>query len=90
MRVTRTYPQPDSPKPNIGPRERALAVFKYLLNMEPEDAVKHPRFVLIVAAFTQEGNVRLNRFAHSAQNTLKHLPKIEESIADELKSARSI
>lgn len=42
MRVSyRTYPQPDSPAPNIGPRERALACLKYLAGEEPD--VTNPR-----------------------------------------------
>jgi hypothetical protein len=53
MRITRTYPQPDSPEPHIGPRERALAVFKYLLDLEPEAAKDHPMFACIVHAFQQ-------------------------------------
>lgn len=55
MRITRTYPQPDSPAPHLGPRERALGVFKYLLDLEPEAAVKHPLFACIVHAFEQHG-----------------------------------
>jgi len=40
MRISRrTYPQPDSPM--IGPRERALAVLKYVGGAEPE--VTNPR-----------------------------------------------
>lgn len=53
MKVTRTYPQPDSPQMNIGPRERALAVFKYLLKLEPEEATKHPLFACIVHSYEQ-------------------------------------
>lgn len=53
--MQRTYPQPDSPLPNIGPRERALAVYKYLLNIEPEQAKLHPLFDCIVNAFHCEG-----------------------------------
>lgn len=54
MIVGRSYPQPDSPAPNIGARERALAVFKYLLDLEPEAAVRHPMFACIQNAFSQE------------------------------------
>ena len=53
MRLIRTYPQPDSPDLHIGPRERALAVFKYLLDMEPEVAKDHPLFACIEHAFVQ-------------------------------------
>jgi hypothetical protein len=54
MRIlSRTYPQPDSPAPNLGARERALAVFKYLLDLEPEVAKDHPLFACIVHAFDQ-------------------------------------
>lgn len=53
MRVQRTYPQPDSPAPSIGPRERAMAVFKYLLDLEPEAATKHPLFACIVHSYEQ-------------------------------------
>lgn len=52
--ITRTYPQPDSPAPQIGPRERAMAVYKYLLNIEPEQATEHPLFKVIEHAFRQE------------------------------------
>jgi hypothetical protein len=37
----------------MGSRERAMAVFKYLLNLEPEQAVGHPLFATIVHAFDQ-------------------------------------
>lgn len=53
MKITRTYPQPDSDRNFIGYRERAMAVYKYLLDMEPEAAVKHPLFACIVHAFEQ-------------------------------------
>ena len=53
MRISRTYPQPDSPEPHLGPRERALAVFKYLLDLEPEVAKDHPMFACVVHAFEQ-------------------------------------
>lgn len=53
MNILRTYPQPDSPRPNIGPRERAMAVLKYLVDMEPGDAIKHHVFPLLVHAFEQ-------------------------------------
>lgn len=53
-KIKRTYPTPDTNRPNCGPRERALAVFKYLLDIEPEDAKQHPRFQMIVNAFEQE------------------------------------
>lgn len=51
--LKRTYPQPDSPARNIGPRERALAVFKYLLDLEPEAAKDHPLFACIVHSYEQ-------------------------------------
>ena len=53
MKIQRTYPQPDSPQPNIGPRERAMAVLKYLLDIEPEVAIKHHVFPLLVASYEQ-------------------------------------
>lgn len=56
MKLTRTYPQPDSDLPHIGPRERAMAVFKYLLNLEPEAAVQHPLFECIVHSYEQSEN----------------------------------
>lgn len=54
MNISRTYPQPDSPLANLGPRERALAVFKYLLDLEPEAATQHALFLVIEHAFVQE------------------------------------
>lgn len=53
MKIHRTYPQPDAPGIHLGPRERALNVFKYLLDMEPEEACKHPLFRCIEHAFVQ-------------------------------------
>lgn len=70
MRITRTYPQPDSPQPFIGPRERALAVFKYLMDLEPEAAVQHPRFELIVAAFKQAGVQAIRSWADTTETTV--------------------
>lgn len=55
--IKRTYPEPDTDRPNCGPRERAMAVFKKLLDMEPEDAVGHEHFAVVEHAFVQE-NVR--------------------------------
>lgn len=51
MQINRTYPQPDSPREHLGPRERALNLFKYLMGIEPEEAKDHPRFELVVNAF---------------------------------------
>lgn len=56
-----TYPTPDSARENCGPRERALAVFRYLMDLEPEEAAKHPRFHLIVNAFQQQSIMALRR-----------------------------
>ncbi len=56
MRITRTYPQPDSPEPHLGPRERALAIFTYLLDIEPEQAKDHPLFACVEHAFVQVRN----------------------------------
>lgn len=53
LRIDRTYPQPDSPNPKLGPRERAMAVFKYLLNLEPHEALKHPLFACIEHSYKQ-------------------------------------
>ena len=53
MRIIRSYPQPDSSEPHIGPRERALAVFKYLLGVEPEQAKDHPLFACIENSYRQ-------------------------------------
>jgi hypothetical protein len=49
--MIRTYPLPD--KPGLGARARAMAVYKLLLNMEPEQAVKHKDFAMIVQGFAQ-------------------------------------
>lgn len=62
-KIQRTYPQPDSPAANMGPRERALAVYKYLMDLEPEAAVKHPLFDVIVHAFTQAGTAATRKWA---------------------------
>jgi len=51
--IRRSYPQPDSPAPHLGARERALAVFKYLLDLEPEAAAKHPLFACVVHSYEQ-------------------------------------
>ena len=54
LKVLRSYPQPDSPALGSSPRNRALAVFKYLLGLEPEQAIKHELFKCIEHAFWQE------------------------------------
>lgn len=54
MKVTRTYPQPDSPR-DLSARERALAAFKYLLNIEPEHATEHGLFDVIENSYQQHG-----------------------------------
>lgn len=55
LKVLRSYPQPDSPALGTSPRNRALAVFKYLLGLEPEQAIKHELFKCVEHAFFQEG-----------------------------------
>ena len=52
--MTRTYPQPDSPR-HLAPRDRALAIFYYLYNAEPEAAVRRPEFGMVEHAFAQAG-----------------------------------
>jgi len=54
VKIIRTYPAPDSANEKIGPRERAMAVYKYLLSMEPEAAVKDKLFPVLTHAFMQE------------------------------------
>lgn len=45
MKITRTYPQPDSPSEHLGARERALATLKYVVGLEPEVVnQRHPSF----------------------------------------------
>jgi hypothetical protein len=61
MKFSRTYPPPDSPAPNIGPRERALAVFKYLLDLEPEAAQLHRLFNCIAHSYAQTARTADNR-----------------------------
>lgn len=53
MKIHRTYPQPDANGAHLGPRERTMAVYKYLLGMEPEAAVKHPLFACIEHSYKQ-------------------------------------
>lgn len=83
--ITRTYPQPDSPAPQIGPRERAMAVYKYLLNIEPEQATEHPLFNVIEHAFVQQGRKdALAEYQRVSRGTLPML--LQRSLIEELKS----
>lgn len=82
--ITRTYPQPDSPAPQIGPRERAMAVYKYLLNIEPEQATEHPLFRVIEHAFIQAGHQDVNE-AEDRPRDMELAP----SLIEELKSTRA-
>jgi hypothetical protein len=99
MKVKRTYPTPDTARDNCGPRERALATFKYLLGLEPEEAIKHHRFDLMVNAFRQQERVALRHFilanAHSykpdAQRAMLHeawldVPPLLTPVEDEFVS----
>jgi hypothetical protein len=92
MRISRTYPQPDSPEPQIGPRERALAVFKYLLDLEPEAAVLHPLFACIVHAFEQAIAVAVNSFADDCAwcDEMGTIPDVEPSLVPLLTSVREL
>jgi len=54
FKVLRSYPQPDSPVLSHSHRNRALAVFKYLLGLEPEEAEKHDLYKCIEHAFEQQ------------------------------------
>lgn len=67
MKLRRTYPQPDSPEPHIGARERALAVFKYLLDLEPEQAKDHPMFACIVHSYQQAARAALDDYDDEEQ-----------------------
>lgn len=51
--MSQTCPSPDKPGDHLGPRERAMAVFKWLLDLDPHEAVRHEHFELIVNAFRQ-------------------------------------
>lgn len=54
MRIKRTYPQPDSPQANLGPRERTLAALKYIGKHEPEACTLphiEPRFARAVRLY---------------------------------------
>lgn len=84
--ISRTYPAPDSPNLVLGPRERAMAVLKYLLGVEPEQAAgsarrnipPHPMFDMLVnsfenqrrAALLQLGQASLWTRARAALNVL--------------------
>jgi len=68
-KIRRTYPAPDSPADHLGARERAMAVFKYLLDIEPERATKHPLFWCIKAAFEQHAR----RSRHELQQRMTYL-----------------
>lgn len=85
MRIKRTYPQPDSPAPNIGPRERALAVFKYLLNLEPEVAKEHQLFACIKHAFEQAIALAIEERTRPMAG-----PNLEPSLVEQLSSEVSI
>lgn len=63
MKIARTYPQPDSPQPNIGPLERALALCKYTADIEPEQAKELANFPLLVAAFEAAERQGAQKFA---------------------------
>lgn len=82
MQISRTYPPPDSPREDLGPRERAMAVFKYLLDMEPEAAIKHSRFALLVHAFEQEARRQLRKILREEHNIGEEylLPKMEPTL----------
>lgn len=79
FRMKRTYPSPDSAEENIGPRERALAVFKFLCRLEPEAAIKHPLFATIENAFLQERRRALLDLQKAARKI-----RLDEDIMDDL------
>lgn len=54
MKAIREYPRPDDDRPNMNPRFRAMAVLKLLLDLEPEEAIKHDDFDVIVRGFEME------------------------------------
>lgn len=87
MKITRTYPQPDSPRPHIGPRERAMAVYKYLAGVEPEAAIAHPLFAVVAHAFEQAERAGWNA-ATRALDTHEPVPKeMQPSLCEELSSS---
>lgn len=47
MKLTRTYPAPDEPQ--LTTHDRALSLYKYVLGLEPEDAIEHTSFYLVRA-----------------------------------------
>jgi len=89
MKIQRTYPQPDSPAENIGARERAMAVFKYLLDLEPGDAVRHPRFDLIRHAFEQHGRAGIKAW-NAIPGNFNTYPTLDESYCEPLTSSQEV
>lgn len=84
MRMTRTYPRPDEPSANLGPRERALAVYKYLADVEPEQAVKHPLFAVIVHAFEQTAILAIRKFLdeEGLLELVDEMPEASDSVCE--------
>ena len=56
LRLSRTFPQPDAPQLQASARNRALAVFKYLLGLDPEKAIQHPLFRCIEHSYEQQAS----------------------------------
>jgi hypothetical protein len=87
VNILRTYPQPDSPAPHLRARERAMAVYKYLMDLEPGEATKHPRFAVIVHAFEQSERKGWNEAGLHFANTGGGIPltkELDKSYCDEL------
>lgn len=87
--IQRTYPQPDSPREDLGPRLRALNLFKYLLGIEPEEAKDHPRFEMVVNAFENQrrSGARQIIFDQTARQQVildDEVPAMLPSVAEEL------
>ena len=94
MRIQRTYPQPDAPEPHIGPRERALAIFRYLeeYQLEPEEASKHPLFELVMAAFRAAERRGWNQAIRYTEVMKTNAPKQEDppSMVELLSSGKTL
>lgn len=92
-RIIRTYPTPDTQRESCGPRERALAVFKYLMGLEPEEASKHPRFALIVNGFEQQrilGAQAMHAEIAGLGFPAVERPKLVEPLCEELTGTQEV
>ena len=65
-------------------------MFKYLLDIEPEEAPKHPRFEMVLNAFEQQRRKGICEFIREYHLDVDQPPELLEPLEPEMTSERFV